>query len=120
MSLGPVSGAAVRLGLAGRELAICEGIESALSFQQATGITTWAALSVPGVCSLVLPKEISAVVLGPDGDDPGDGAAVEAAKRFVREGRKVRIARPPRGMDWNDVLRQPPKDGVPEREMADA
>ncbi len=114
MMLGPAGGGAVRLGLAGRELAICEGIESALSFQQATGITTWAALSVPGVCSLVLPKEISAVVLGPDGDDPGDGAAVEAARRFVREGRKVRIARPPRGMDWNDVLREP------EKEMADA
>ncbi len=114
MSLGPVAGGAVRLGLAGRELAICEGIESALSFQQATGITTWAALSVPGVRSLALPKEISTVVLGPDGDDPGAGAAVDAAKRFVREGRKVRIARPPRGMDWNDVLREP------EKEMADA
>ncbi len=114
MSLGPVAGGAVRLGLAGRELAVCEGIESALSFQQATGITTWAALSVPGVRSLALPKEISAVVLGPDGDDPGERAAVEAAKRFVREGRKVRIARPPRGMDWNDVLREP------EKEMADA
>ena len=120
MSLGPVAGGAVRLAFAGRELGICEGIESALSFQQATGIATWAALSVPGVCSLVLPKEISAVVLGPDGDDPGDGAAVEAAKRFVREGRKVRIARPPRGMDWNDVLRQPAGDEVPEKEMADA
>ena len=114
MSLGPVAGGAVRLGLAGRELAICEGIESALSFQQATGITTWAALSVPGVRSLVLPDEISAVVLGPDGDDPGDGAAVDAAKRFVREGRKARVARPPRGMDWNDVLREP------EKETADA
>ena len=120
MSLGPVAGGAVRLALAGRELAICEGIESALSFQQATGIATWAALSVPGVCSLILPTEISAVVLGPDGDDPGDEAAVEAAKRFVQEGRKARIARPPRGMDWNDVLRQPPKDGVPEKEMAGA
>ena len=114
MSLGPIGGGAVRLALAGRELAICEGLESALSFQQATGISTWAALSVPGLRSLVLPGEISAVVLGPDGDDPGDGAAVDAAKRFVREGRKVRIARPPRGMDWNDVLREP------EKEMADA
>ncbi len=114
MSLGPVAGGAVRLGLAGRELAICEGVESALSFQQATGIATWAALSVPGVRSLVLPEEISAVVLGPDGDDPGDRAAVDSANRFIREGRKVRIARPPRGMDWNDVLREP------EKEMADA
>jgi len=114
MSFGPIGGGAVRLALAGRELAICEGIESALSFQQATGITTWAALSVSGIRSLVLPEEISAVVLGPDGDDPGDGAAVDAARRFIKEGREVRIARPPRGMDWNDVLREP------EREMADA
>ena len=114
MSFGPIGGGAVRLALAGRELAICEGIESALSFQQATGLAVWAALSVSGVRSLVLPEEISAVVLGPDGDDPGDGAAVDAAKRFIREGFKARIARPPRGMDWNDVLREP------EKEMADA
>ena len=114
MMLGICAGGAVRLALAGRKLAVCEGIESALSFQQATGIPTWAALSVPGVWSLVLPKEILEAVLGPDGDDPGDRAAVEAAKRFVREGRKVRIARPPQGMDWNDVLREP------EKEMADA
>ncbi len=114
MMLGICAGGAVRLALAGRKLAVCEGIESALSFQQATGIVCWAGLSAPGVRSLVLPKEILAVVIAPDGDDPGDRAAVEAAKRFVREGRKVRIARPPRGMDWNDVLREP------EKEMADA
>ena len=120
MSLGPVAGGAVRLALVGRKLAVCEGIESALSFQQATGIATWAALSAPGIRSLVLPKEILEAVLGPDGDDVGDRAAVKAAIRFVREGRKARIARPPRGMDWNNVLRQPPKDGVPGKEMADA
>jgi len=114
MMLGVCAGSAVRLALAGRKLAVCEGIESALSFQQATGIATWAALSAPGVRSLMLPKEILEAVLGPDGDHAGDGAAVEAAKRFVREGRKVRIARPPHGMDWNDVLREP------EKEMADA
>ncbi len=120
MMLGVCAGGAVRLALAGRKLAVCEGIESALSFQQATGLAVWAALSVPGVRSLVLPKEISAVVLGPDGDDPGDRAAVEAANRFVREGRKVRIARPPRGMDWNDVLRQPAEAATSTEEMADA
>ena len=114
LALGPVAGGAVRLALAGSKVAVCEGIESALSFQQATGVPTWAALSVFGVCSLALPKEISAVVLGPDGDDPGDRAAVDAARRFVREGRRARIARPPHGLDWNDVLREP------EKELADA
>ena len=31
-------------------------------------------------------------------------AALDAARRWVREGRTVRIARPPTGMDFNDVL----------------
>src|SRR5262249_11474077 len=43
-SMGPVKGAAVRLFPAGTELAIGEGIETCLAFQQATGIPTWATL----------------------------------------------------------------------------
>ncbi len=39
-----------------------------------------------------------------DGDDPGEAAAREAALRWKREGRSVRIARPPRGSDFNDLL----------------
>jgi DNA primase len=39
-----------------------------------------------------------------DGDDPGEEAAVDAARRWKREGRTVHIARPPVGMDFNDVL----------------
>ena len=39
-----------------------------------------------------------------DGDDPGEAAAQECAWRWTRKGRRVRIARPPRGMDFNDLL----------------
>ena len=39
-----------------------------------------------------------------DGDDPGEAAARDCAHRWKREGRSVRIARPPKGMDFNDVL----------------
>ncbi len=36
--------------------------------------------------------------------DPGEAAPREAALRWKREGRSVRIARPPRGCDVNDLL----------------
>ncbi len=36
--------------------------------------------------------------------ETGEKAANEAAQRFLREGRVVRIARAPVGMDFNDVL----------------
>jgi len=44
------------------------------------------------------------VIILADGDEPGDAAALDAAMRWKREGRTVRIARPPAGMDFNDVL----------------
>ncbi|MBZ0254144.1 MAG: toprim domain-containing protein, partial [Candidatus Methylomirabilis sp.] len=50
-----------------------------------------------------------------DGDDPGEAAAESAARRWRREGRRVRIARPPRGLDFNDMLlgRAPRTHGGP-------
>jgi hypothetical protein len=33
-----------------------------------------------------------------------EAAAKDAARRWVREGRRVRIARPPTGTDFNDML----------------
>ena len=57
--------------------------------------------------SIILPPQVREVVLCPDGDDAGEGAAQAAARRFVAEGHKVRIARPPAGMDFNDLLIRP-------------
>ena len=34
------------------------------------------------------------------GDEPGKAAAQDCARRWKREGRRVRIARPPMGMDF--------------------
>lgn len=39
-----------------------------------------------------------------DGDDPGEAAAQDCAWRWKREGRRVRIAHPPEGMDFSDLL----------------
>ena len=44
------------------------------------------------------------VVVLADGDEAGEAAAQDCALRWKREGRGVRVARPPLGMDFNDVL----------------
>jgi phage/plasmid primase-like uncharacterized protein len=104
MMLGPCRGGAVRFGLVVDRVMIAEGIETALSALQATGRATWAALSTSGLRALELPACVREVVLLADGDEPGETAAQAAAVRWTLEGRKVRIARAPRGFDFNDML----------------
>src|SRR6266536_4200325 len=105
MMLGPCRGGAVRLGPATHLLMVGEGIETCLAAMQEASLPAWAALSASGLCSLDLPPEIQEVIVLADGDDAGETAAKTAALRWTREGRLVRIARPPAGMDFNDVLK---------------
>ena len=107
MMLGKCAGGAVRLAAAGPELILSEGIETGLSVQQATGLPVWAALPTSGLRAVILPPEVETVVIAADGDEAGEEAAQEAARRFVAEGRQVKIARPPRGLDFNDLLLKP-------------
>ena len=71
---------------------------------QPTGNPAWAALSTSGLCALDLPAAVRQVIVLADGDEPGEAAAQESGWRWKREGRRVRIARPPQGMDFNDLL----------------
>jgi len=105
MLFGPCRGGAVRLGPATNPLMVGEGIETCLAAMQGKDWSAWAALSTSGLRSLDLPSEIQEVVVLADGDEAGERAANTAALRWRREGRLVRIARPPAGMDFNDVLK---------------
>jgi putative DNA primase/helicase len=110
LSLGTLTGGAVRLAAADpdKPLLVAEGIETALSAMQASGLPAWAALSTSGIKSLELPAEITTVTICADNDDNGAGikAAEAAAQRWIGEGRSVRIAMPERaGTDFNDLLR---------------
>ena len=106
--LGSVKGGSVKLGmLVGDELAIAEGIETALTFYLATGITTWAALSANFMENIILPpsKQVPNVIIVADNDEAGINAANHLAKRLSSEGYAVRIAMPEqKGSDFNDVL----------------
>jgi putative DNA primase/helicase len=109
MMLGPCRGGAVRLAVQGEVLMVGEGIETCLAAMQASGHPAWAALSTSGLRALDLPKDVRDVIVLADGDDAGEAAARSCALRWKREGRRVRIARPPQGMDFNDMLaRQAP------------
>jgi putative DNA primase/helicase len=104
MMLGPCRSGAVRLAPMAEVLMVGEGIETCLAALQATGNAAWAALSTSGLRALDLPGDVRDVIVLADGDDPGEAAAQHCASRWKREGRRVRIARPPHGMDFNNLL----------------
>jgi hypothetical protein len=106
MMLGPCRGGVVRLADAGPAggLMVGEGIETCLAAMQATGHPAWAALSTAGLRTLDLPDDVRDVIVLADGDAAGEAAARDCAWRWTRQGRRVRIARPPQGMDFNDML----------------
>ena len=113
MMFGPCRGGAVRLAEPGNPLMVGEGIETCLAAMQATAHPAWAALSTSGLRSLDLPINVHDVIVLADGDEAGETAARDCALRWKREGRHVRIARPPKGLDFNDMLlgRVPRTDG---------
>lgn len=104
MMLGPCSGGAVRLADPGEVLMVGEGLETSIAAMQATGNPAWAALSTSGLRGLGLPEDVRDVIVLADGDAAGEAAARDCALRWKREGRRVRIARPPQGIDFNDML----------------
>jgi len=110
MMLGPCRGGVVRLAIPSDTLMVGEGIETCLAAMQATGKPAWAALSTSGLRALELPEYVRDVIVLADGDGAGETAAYEAGRNWRREGRLVRIARPPQGLDFNDMLlgRMPP------------
>ena len=89
-----------------RPLIVAEGIETALSASQITGVPAIAALSAGNMAN-VDPPACSEVIIAADNDEPGREAARALAQRLLGQGRRVRIAIPegPKGFDWNDALR---------------
>jgi putative DNA primase/helicase len=117
--LGPVNGGAVRLAPHGPKLIVCEGIETGLTLLQETGLPVWCALSTSGIVNLVLPDDVSEVVIAADHDRAGLNAANKAAHKWTLEGRTVRIAKPPvEGWDFNDMSTAPDNLAYLRREVA--
>ena len=83
---------------------IGEGIETCLAAIQGAGLPAWAALSTSGLRSLDLPNDARDIIVLADGDNPGEAATQACGLRWKSEVRRVRIVRPPQGLDFNDLL----------------
>jgi putative DNA primase/helicase len=80
-----------------RELAISEGVETALAVMKIFGLPAWAALNAANLrYSLNLPLAAQRIVIAADNDLSGAGqrAALVARERWRSEGREVRIVIP--------------------------
>lgn len=121
---GATRGAAIRLYPAGEELALAEGIETALAVREATGLPAWACVSAGGLEAVELPKGVKHVLIAADGDERGLAAARALARRLLEEGRvRVSLAQPPEGLDWLDALTQAKgaaPTSAPGKEIGDA
>lgn len=105
LSLGRVAGGAIQLGAPVASLVVTEGLEDGLTLAQALGRSVWVSAGTSMLPRMELADITRAVVIGADGDAPGEAAANKAAHAFAAAGRKVRIMRPATGFkDFNAEL----------------
>lgn len=104
--LGVVRGAAVKLGKPDDgELAVAEGVETALAAAQLGFRPAWALGSCGAISGLPVIDGIKTLTLLGENDAASAGAIKTCGDRWLRAGRKVRIATPDDGCgDLNDEL----------------
>ena len=91
----------------GEQLAVAEGIETALSVMQITKLPTVAALSAAGMRSLRWLPQVRRLWIAADNDQVGLKAAKVLLERAVRAGLRADIKIPAGGKnDFNDLLRR--------------
>ena len=107
MMLGHVKGGAVKFGSPNGTLILAEGIETALSVYLSTGIPTWACLSTSGLMTIEVPplSVIQEIIIAVDNDNAGIIAANTLANRLLAHSYEVKLAIPPAGTDFNDLLK---------------
>jgi len=104
-SLGSVIGGSVQLGPPAASILVCEGLEDGLTLAQGLGRSVWVAAGTSMMPAIVFPPVVRSVVIGADGNAPGEVAAQKAAEAYAASGLSVRIMRPaPPFVDFNAEL----------------
>ena len=93
---GSLKTCALRLYPVAEELAVAEGIETALAVRAMTGLPVWACLSCHGLEQLALPP-VKRLLIYCDGDVPGWRAGDALAAHALRTGIEVAIKKPDHG-----------------------
>lgn len=104
----PMGGAFVVLGdITADVLGIAEGVETALSASQLSGVPVMAGVSAYGLANFDPPNTCARLLYFADNDANGTGQlhAQQGAQRVARRGILTQIATPPEGVkDFNDLL----------------
>jgi putative DNA primase/helicase len=104
ITTGSLGTGAVRLGAAARVMGLAEGVETALSAMQLTGMTVWATLGAARLPSVWVPPQVRELHIFADNDEAGR----KTAKLAVEAHRLVRTVvprfPPEQCKDYNDYL----------------
>lgn len=106
-AMSGMKSAAIHLFRPTEELALAEGIETALAVHILTGLPVWSTLNAGNMEYILLPESVRKVHIFGDNDDTfaGQSAAHKLANRLVvREKRQVAVVLPKNTGDWLDVL----------------
>lgn len=105
LTTGALGAGAVRFGPAAEVMGLAEGVETALSATELSGVTVWASLGSSRLHQVELPPEVKEVHIFVDNDEPRRLAAKRAAGVHTGAGRRVYLRSPPDECgDWNDFL----------------
>lgn len=104
LSLGRVSGGAIRLAPCAPSLIVVEGLEDGLTLLQELGLATWVAAGASMLPAMAFPEAVTAVAIGGDNDDAGRRAARKAAEAFAHRGIGSRVFFPAGAKDFNAEL----------------
>ena len=104
ITTGSLGSGAVRLGAAAEVMGLAEGVETALSAMQLTGMTVWATLGAARLPSVWMPPQVRELHIFADNDEAGRKAA-RLAVEAQRSMRTVVPRFPPEQCkDYNDYL----------------
>ncbi|MEM1051163.1 MAG: CHC2 zinc finger domain-containing protein [Pseudomonadota bacterium] len=106
LSLGSISGGAIRLGPLAADMVLCAGVEDGLSLVQELGRSVWAVPGDSNLASVRFPPFVKSVAVGGDNDASGRSSTEKAARAYDERGLDVRMFFPTHAKDFNEQLQQ--------------
>ena len=105
MALGIIKGSGIWFGgEVTNKLYIAEGPENALSILSMGRSPVVCTINASNFGNLTIPDSVTNITLCPDNDKAGISNSKKALKNYAKKGRKIKLAFPPKGKDWNDIL----------------
>lgn len=106
MALGSIKGLGIWFGEPGIKLWVGEGSEEALSIRTMNRPFAVSTINATNFHNLTIPDYVKEIILCPNSDEAGKQSCQKALRSYKLKGRKIKVAMPPIGKDFNDLLRE--------------